>query len=242
MNSRRCASPAKHSSWQLVVYARTVREYGCLGYGIITTVQRPSGRINVQFSGVRSPSGACATALGPALSQLDMGVLANDTYPLVIGGSAGRADLLLEVSSGAYGIVGRPDPGLAFDEIELRRIPDRLVWGYFGYSDPGKEPVIDAVLAQIAKLGGAPIRLAGGKYAVQIEAGWADRFRVSPSGVIERTGNNGYRHLRSFAVEYFGDRNELRDLVASVGDHDSGIHLQTFTWKGDLFSSWTGRP
>ena len=221
----------------LVLACRTSREYGCFNYIIDTRLFQLPQSIRIDFNQVVAPV-ICATAVGPARVELDLGALGPGSASLDLRGGTGGLTGRLDVSEGSYRVLV-PQGGFRFDHRTLQRIPSRTVWGFFGYPRTDLEPAARAVIGQMLALGATPRRLAEGRYSVVLPNQNRDTFKADASGTIQYDGGHGYYHILPFALSFDGDLAALREVVARTGrDFGDDLQLRVYTWQGDALYSW----
>ncbi|MEQ1834295.1 MAG: hypothetical protein ABL977_14700 [Candidatus Eisenbacteria bacterium] len=226
----------------LVLYCRTAREYPCVNYTLAAQAQTNRGGYSLQFDHVVAPA-VCATAIGPARAELELGTLGDGEHTLAMRARGSRLAGTLHVSAGAYA-VDAPGDAVSFPEPILRRLPANTLWGYFGYATPERRADADAVLAELRGLGATPATLAAGHYSVRLREHpgatlEGDAFTVDASGSPDYGASTGYYHVLPFALTHSGDLTAVRDLVARVGrTHGDAVHMRVFSTRGTAFYSW----
>src|SRR5262245_54184015 len=97
------------------MFAHTEHQYPCANYGIPTSIQSVGGGVEIEFSSISVPE-ICLTMPWYASVEFGLGTLDPGQQPLRIRGIAGTADLVIDVQSGSYEILGRPGPGIRFEQ------------------------------------------------------------------------------------------------------------------------------
>ena len=220
----------------LVLRCRTQREYPCVNYGLETRLVRVPRAFQVEFRDVVAPM-ICLTSIGPATASLELGLIEAGSVDFFVSSRVGSVTGRLDVTGDAYRVVARPG-AVAFDDYELRRIPDGTVWGFFGYARPELEPAVRSILGQMRLAGAEDRLLPEGRYSVLLRE-YGDTFQARANGTIDYGSNLGYYHTLPFALSFHGDIGALREIVARTGrDYGDQLHLRVFTWQGEGFLSW----
>lgn len=68
---------------RIMLSCRTIKEYPCANYSIITDQEVIDEPLKITFLAIEAPHN-CFTALGPARAEIDLGTLENGIYDLII--------------------------------------------------------------------------------------------------------------------------------------------------------------
>jgi hypothetical protein len=204
----------------------TVRQYGCLGFGIDHAFSQRGDTLLVELFGVSSPTGVCPTALGPAVLRRELH-LTPGRYALVIDyrGASDRLEVALTDSSMALTTIRG-----SFVEAD-----ERLRWRY-----PHRSFALYCQNVQVAQ----PV-------CEDVER-WLSRqpgifpLRFSPKGLNPyRPGVNTSDEKVAF-FRYADDRalERVRRCFAEIETRirDAvGVALTVQTWTGADVTAWSGR-
>lgn len=147
----------------LYLYCRTERIYGCINYGIDYYVIKAANSIKIKFSSIVI-SDICLTALGPASCRIKLGELSEGTYNLNLEVNGKTELAILTVTNDSYKITHTPGFDFKFDNAELKRVPEYLIWGSTGYINDSLANVVNTFLDSLQILGASPINLSAGDY------------------------------------------------------------------------------
>jgi hypothetical protein len=211
----------------LQLLCSTREEYPCANYGISTTYHQTAGKIDLSFGDIVKPGG-CLTAIGPATSNVDLGVLANGTYELNINSSKGK----LVVSDESYSITFSGKEKFEIVNPQLMRIPSNTIWGTIGYHDKATAVIVQAIVESLQGLGAV---------RQQYKQGFYGEFDIDSSGQIVQPGeDSGYYFAHSFIFHYSGDMVALEKVVKYYGSAygETFLYLDIHTDKGITYRSW----
>lgn len=220
-------SPDKRT---LYLYCGTERIYGCINYGIDYYVIKGANSFKIKFNSVVI-SDICLTALGPASCRIKLGELIEGTYNLNLEVN-GKAELaVLTVTNDSYKITHTPGFDFKFDNAELKRVPEYLIWGSAGYINDSLTNVVDTFLDSLQILGAAPVNLSAGDYGF---------FKIDSSGNIIPPEYHGYPFIKMYLFEYQNDLNSIKELMKRIQQqYVNQIYISCNTWQGDVFYGWT---
>ena len=218
---------------------RTEREYGCSNVALATSLARAPGSFQLTLLGVRNP-GVCLTGLGPATAEVDLGHLTAGEYTLrfILNGAAIESRLL--VTADAYRIVGGNTASFTIDHSTLRRVPERMAWGWIGYADAAGQAAAKDFLDGLRAAGAEAHVFASGRYAPVIQPGVNEVFHIDARGRLVLGGTLGFVHLEPYVFRYAGDDEVLRGLVRATGEqHPGAVYVLLDTGNGIQLMSWT---
>ena len=212
-----------------ILKCRTEKIYNCFNFTIINRVDLTRESMTISFLGVHKPQ-ICLTALGPARATLDLGSLSAGVYPMEIAMNGRTSGFQLEVSNESYAISGSGNYLVSFDHRDLRRVPEKTIWGLVGYHSSGSVALVQSFLDSLRLAGAEPIQLRPGYYGY---------FTLDSGGSIEPPLNHGYLYVHPYVYHYSGSSSVLRDIVKTIGE-TIGDHLsiRLYTSQGEEFYSW----
>jgi hypothetical protein len=167
----------------------------------------------ISFDYVTPPEYGCYFGVRPATTTIDLGQLPSGSYPLRLRSPRGNVEGYLTVESGSYRVATSTGDGIRFTNPELRRIPDRTVWGLIGYL--GLTSVYEVkAQAFLDSLG------AHGAVAEALEPGDYGAFTVDSSFVMQWPGTHGYYQALPYHLRSTRDPAELAEVVRDFASSD----------------------
>lgn len=219
-------SPGKRT---LFLYCNTERIYGCMNYGIDYYVIRGTNSFNVKFRNIVI-SQICLTALGPASCQIKLGELSAGTYNLNLEVNGKTEQAILTITSGSYKITHTPGFDFKFDNTELKRVPDNLIWGSVGYINDSLTNAVNTFIDSLQLLGASPVTLTAGDYGF---------FKIDASGNMIPPENHGYPFIKMFLYDYQNDLEDVKQLIKRTQQqYVNQIYISCNTWQGDVCYGW----
>jgi hypothetical protein len=216
------------SERRLHLQCQTAKEYGCINYRIETTVARGRTAIKISFGYIELSGDACFTAVGPAKSTIDLGVLSVGAYPLRLQTPNESVDGYLVVEAGAYRVLLDSEDAVSFTNPVLHRVPERTVWGLIRYGSLAGSPAVraQAYLDSLEAHGAVDEPLEPGDYGF---------FTIDSALVMRWPPNLGSGDL-AYHYRSTRDPTELREVVRQFAFSDSQwLSIQMHTWRGE---SW----
>lgn len=223
------AEELTHSGKPYYLDLVTEKIYPCYNYSIDYVVLRRNNNFNIRLLSIHKP-GICLTALGPARSRINLGNLNNGQYNLNIEINGAVESAKLDVTDSNYKISADNGLWLKYENKELRRVPEYIIWGQVGYSSDTLITVVNNFLDSLRTLGAQPRLLTPGDYGY---------FKIDMFGKIETPGNHGYHFVKMFLYEY---RNNIADIESLMkrtqAKYFNQISLSCQTWRGDVIYGW----
>lgn len=210
----------------LVLAMETVRQYGCLGFGIDHAFSRRDDTLQVELFGVSSPKGPCPAALGPALMRRQLH-LASGQYTLAIGyhGAWDLFDLVLTDSSAA----------LATERSSFVEADQRLWWRY-----PPRSFALYCQNVHVARTVCDDVEHwmghQSGISSLQFSPQGVDPYRAGARNPDETVAFFRYTADRDLA----GVRRCFAEIETVIG-RVVGVALTVQTWTGVQITAWSGR-
>lgn len=213
---------------QFIFRLKTIEVHDCLNDTINYSVQRLATKVNLNINSIANASD-CIPGNQPITSSARVGQLGNGVYALQIGlkytiFNKGK----LFVSDQAFQISMEDENGFELIRSELKRVPNRLIWGYVAYQDQsavGDLP--QQFLAEVQAIS-QPVSLLQGSYS---------SFLVDENNVLKLPEAPPFPYFKTFYFKFDGDLQELVDLLDSYrsGTGGNSTEFKIFTWKGDTF-------
>lgn len=218
------------NSKKVVLHCRTERIYGCMNYGIDYSVIKTANNFRIKFSRIII-SEICLTALGPATNRINLGELNNGTYNLTLEVNGKEESAALIVTDSLYQINFQPGFNFKFDNTELHRIPQHLIWGSVGYINDSLTNVVDTFIDSLQILGASQINLSSGDYGF---------FEIDLFGNLLPPEYHGYPFIKMYKFEYQNDANDIKELMKRIQQqYVNQIYISCYTWQGDVIYGWT---
>lgn len=220
-------SPTKKT---LHLDCRTERIYGCINYGIDYYVIKGANSFKIKFNSVLI-SDICLTALGPASCRIKLGELSDGTYSLILEVNGKTEQTILTVTNDSYKITYTSGFDFKFDNTELKRVPEYLIWGSAGYINDSLTNVVNTFIDSLKFVGAAPVNLSAGDYGF---------FKIDSSGNIITPDYHGYPFIKMYLFYYQNDLEDVIGLMKRIQhQHVNQVYISCNTWQGDVFYGWT---
>jgi hypothetical protein len=213
----------------LYLYCHTERIYGCINYGIDYYVYKGANSFKIKFNSVVI-SDICLTALGPASCRIELGELSEGTYNsnLEVNGKAELA--ILTVTNDSYKITHTPGFDFKFDNAEIKRVPDNLIWGSIGYINDSLANVVNTFLDSLQILGAAPVNLSAGDYGF---------FKIDSFSNIIPPENHGFPFIKMYLFDCHNHLEDVKGLMKRIQhQYVNQIYISCNTWQGDIYYGW----
>lgn len=208
---------------------RTERIYGCINYGIDYYVIKSANSFKIKFNSVII-SDICLTALGPASCRIKLGELSEGTYNINIEVNGKTELAILTVTNDSYKITHTPGFDFKFDNAELKRVPENLIWGSAGYINYSLTNVVNTFLDSLQILGAAPVNLSSGDYGY---------FKINLSGEIIPPEYHGYPFIKMYLFDYQNNLEDVKGLMKRIQQqYVNQIYISCNTWQGDVYYGW----
>ena len=216
-------------SRNLILNCSTERIYPCCNYGIDYNVVKGAKNIKVRFSKIVKPQ-ICLTALGPAGCSINLGSLAEGQYnlELEVNGKTEIAQLI--VKGNTYQIHHQPGLNIKFENLELKRIPQFLIWGSVGYINDSLVSAVNAFTDSLQILGAQQVQLLPGDY-------WY--FKVDAQGNLIPPEYHGYPFVKMFSYSFNGSLDELKEFISRYSSrYYDKLYISLNDWKGGVIYGW----
>lgn len=214
----------------LILNCLTERIYPCFNYGIDYSAVKGAKNFKLRFSKIIIPQ-ICLTALGPAGCSINLGALADGQFnlELEVNGKTEIAQLL--VSGNTYQIYHQPSLNFKFENPQLNRIPEFLIWGSVGYINDSLETVVNTFIDSLHSLGAQQVQLLPGDY-------WY--FKVDAQGNLIPPEYHGYPFIKMFAYSFNGSLDELKELIYRYSSrYYNKLYISLYDWRGGAIYGWS---
>lgn len=216
-------------SRNLTLNCRTERIYPCCNYGIDYSMVKGAKIFKVRFSKIVMPQ-ICLTALGPAGCSINLGSLADGQYSLELEVNGKTEIAQLVISENTYQVNHQPGLNFKFENPQLNRIPQFLIWGSVGYINDSLTSVVNTFIDSLQILGAQQAQLLPGDY-------WY--FKVDAQGNLIAPEYHGYPFIKMFAYSFNGSLNELKEFIYSYcGRYYNKLYISLSDWKGEVIYGW----
>lgn len=216
-------------SRNLILNCRTERIYPCCNYGIDYNVVKGAKNFKVRFSKIVMPQ-ICLTALGPAGCAVNLGSLAEGQYNLELEVNGKTEIAQLMVSKGSYQVNHQPGLNFKFENAELKRIPQFLIWGSVGYINDSLVSVVNTFTDSLQILGAQQVQLLPGDY-------WY--FKVDAQGNLIPPEYHGYPFIKMFSYSFNGSLDELKEFISRYSSrYYDKLYISLNDWKGVVIYGW----
>ena len=218
------------SNPNLILNCRTERIYPCCNYGIDYSVVKGAKYFKIRFTKIVMPQ-ICLTALGPAGCSINLGSLADGQYTLELEVNGRTETTQLMVSKGNYQVNHQPGLNFKFDNPQLNRIPDFLIWGSVGYINDSLISAVKTFLDSLQILGAQQVQLLPGDY-------W--HFKVNSQGELIPPEYHGYPFIKMFGYSFNGSLEELKELVYRYSSvYYDKLYISLYDWRGGAIYGWS---
>lgn len=206
---------------ELVFYLATVEDYPCSNFLIQSHVRRHFDRFDIECKGVYIPN-YCATAMGPATSELNLGLLSQIPARFTIWVKQEAHVFELSIDEHRLDFIRREKFNnlLIVEHQQLNRIPEHTVWGFMKTSNADLKEKAKALEQQFLNAG-AELRLLspGDYYHFRVEHAvpvWDHAFTYHP-----------------FCLKYDGGLNDLSILASEL---EGEVRITLHNTKGESYS------
>jgi len=226
INMRETVDSTKRS---LQLYCSTEKVYECSNYVISKIFSKSSERIEINFTGIRDLT-VCFNSFGPATTTIDLGIISNGTYKLIIEVEGKKSEGKLIVTSDYYKISLDKEKQLQIINSTLNRIPANTIWGTIGYHKSSTAQLVQTFIDSLQLFGSTTQTYQSGDFGY---------FQINSSGQILPPENHGYYFIRPYIYRYSGNTSVLKTLVKNYGtDYGDSLNIILYTTKGEIFRSW----
>ena len=162
---------------------------------------------------------------------INLGELSEGTYNLNLEVNEKVELAILTVTNDSYKITHIPGFDFKFDNAELKRVPEYLIWGSAGYINDSLTNVVDTFLDSLQILGAAPVNLSAGDYGF---------FKIDSSGNMVPPEYHGYPYIKMYLFDYQNNLEDVKELMKRIQQqYVNQIYISCYTWQGDVFYGWT---
>lgn len=207
----------------------TKESYPCSNYSIQNSSSVKNQLISISFNKILIPQ-ICLTALGPAITNINLGTLSNRTYNIEIDLRNKTSKGRLIVNDNYYQFVMDSEENIKLAYYMLNRIPANTVWGTVGYHASSSENLAQSFIDSLQTIGATTGTFNRGEYG---------HFAINSSGSVEPPKQHGYYFIKTFIFTYPGNMDKLKTLVRSYGiRHGNSLSIRLSGSKGESFLSW----
>jgi len=211
----------------LTFRAQTERIYGCSNYALSGSESVSGKTISVTFNNVTDPA-VCATALGPAATNFDLGALAPGlyTFPIIVNGEISSSTLTITDST--YSILSGGGRWVGFTKTFLMKVPVGAVWGSASYNAPTAGTFYRTFTDSLNAFGAIPHQYSAGDYGY---------FQIDSSGTLILPSGTSNFHA-TFILQYNGDTQKVKAVLKQIGQSvGSQIVIAFYSYKGEAYIS-----
>lgn len=213
----------------LKLYCSTQKEYQCSNFGIKSTLNVTSNKIEINFKSIITYD-LCQTSIGPARTTIDLGEIKNGNYNISITVDGLKSEGQLTVTNESYSINFKNLEKLQLINSKLNRIPANTIWGYIGFHKESTSSLVQSFIDSLQFLGASVRKYDVGEYGY---------FKIDLNGNILPIQNSGYSFTRSYILNYSGLTNPLKELVKKYGKNfGDALNIELKTTEGEIFRSW----
>jgi len=205
------------------IKATSIASENCMNSIIGYTLNKTPSLVSISFNDITT-DGTCETGIAPAQSTIDLGVIENGTYTMQLNlkevifnnGS-------LVVSDEAYNLFMNSHDGVELTRLELKRIPENLIWGYVAYDNTSLDDACTQLLTDATDLM-VPSNLKDGYYGY---------FELNQHILAPAQGSS-----KAVVKPFYGlidaDLSELEAIAVNFRENyqGQGAELRLFTWEG----------
>lgn len=203
----------------------TAEEQPCINNKIDFALHRKSGKILLDLIEIL-PASDCEHGPARISTAASIGHLIPGTYATQINlKNTIFNEGILQVTPDAIKLSMSTHNGFELVRRELRRIPDRLVWGYVAHNNQQLAPTADAFLAELNTLT-EPQTLPKGYYSY---------FTINNDKVAVMSQTPPFPFFKTFYRLSNWNINELKDLLQNYRtEYGEQLEIKLYTWNGQV--------
>lgn len=217
---------------KLVLYCATEKVYPCINYQIQSNTSfNESNKVSITFTDVPEMD-VCATAIGPATTEIDLSTLSNGQYTLELNNAGVKNEGLLKISDTEIVLDFKNQKTIEIIKPTTKRVPAKTYWGTIGYASVSSE---NAVNQFIEKLKNIDVKLN------KQQPGYYYYYQIDNDGaMVFDTKNSGYYYAKGLIFQYSGDESKLKNLIQVDGKllHKDDVYISFWTYQGGYFYNW----
>ena len=206
---------------------KTIEPQNCINNTIDFTSNRILSRLNLSLNEIiEAPD--CVEGQEPVNAEASLGYLANGTYDVQISlKNTVINEGKLEVTPEAFQISMSTENGYELVREELKRIPNRFVWGYVGYNDKnqaGQQP--DNFLEELNNM----------TSDAGLSKGYFGYFTINEDQVAVLNTAPLFPFFKTFYRQSDGNINAIKSLLETYRDGNNAeiMEIKLFTWDGKI--------
>lgn len=212
------------------IFAKTDTLYSCFNNTIRLRTQTDDDAFKISYTGINFPP-ICATALGPARGDVDLGPLRNGQYWLELNHGGRKNKGLLIITDTDIDLLFAQLDGIQLLRTNLKRVPPLTYWGRIGYHDETSIVQVDEFLKRLEDNGAIFAKQIPGDYGY---------YQIDGEGEIKDPENHGHRFVRSFIFQYDGNAAKLEKLIRTGAGLDiSDLSILVTSFEGEVINNWS---
>ncbi len=215
-------------SRQLTLFCRTEKEYPCINFPLLTETDFDEDLLKISFTGVHETN-LCFTAIGPAVTLVDLGSLPTGEYELELNNGTLISQGVLTLTDTEINFTFPQLNGIEFVREITKKVPENSYWGTIGYSNLSSSTLADAFIEALADNGAQFDKQVPGHYFY---------YEIDESGEIVADGeNSGYHYVKAFIFQYDGDEADVGNLIQAEGNKYQGdLAVTVLSYRGSQFT------
>jgi hypothetical protein len=204
---------------------KTIEPQTCINNSIDFSSSRTLSHLSVSLNEVVQALD-CIEGLEPVSAEAQIGYLANGRYEVTIGlKNTIINEGVLDVTPEAFKLSMSTINGFELVRTELKRIPNRFVWGYVGFNDKDQAGQLpDNFLEELNNMTGAS----------GLEKGFYGYFTINNDKVAVLNTPPPYSYFKTFYRQTDGNIDAIKSMLESyrTGNNASLMEIKLFTWDG----------
>ncbi len=206
---------------------KTIDPQPCINNSIDYTANRVLSRLNLAIHEIIEAQD-CIEGMEPVSAEASLGYLVNGAYEVQINlKNTIVNEGLLEVTNEAFVLSMSTENGYELVREELRRIPNRYIWGYVAYSE--KNPAEQQAINFLGELAGmtSPSSLTKGYYGY---------FTINDDNVVVLPSAPQPSYFKTFHFQSNGNINDIKALLDEyrAGGNADIMEIRLYTWDGKI--------